>query len=120
MHAVLTRLKAAPGKLNEVKALAANLITPAYVEHAARGAYILASCDCDELLVLVLYATRAEADDIESSEAIRSLRGCWQDLLVGPPTSEAFDVLVATTGSAPGPPLSGDILTLLADLTRAL
>ena len=120
MHAVLTRLKALPGELAQVKALAADLIMPAYVENAARGAYILGSCHCDEVVVLVLYATQAEAELIECGEAMRSLRDNWQLVLAAPPTSEAFEVLVATTSSAPDQPLGGDILAYLSDLTRAL
>ncbi len=120
MHAVLTRLTSAPGKFGEVKSLAANLIMPAYVEKAACGAYILANSECDEVLVLVLYASRAEADAIEGGETMRSLRDKWQLLLSRPPTTESFEVLVGTTGSAPGPPLGGDILSFLSDVTRSL
>lgn len=120
MHAVLTRLKAESGKIDQVKALAADLIMPSYVENAARGAYILASCDQDELLVLVLYTTRAEAEAIEGGEAMRSLRDNWQSLLSCPPTTESFEVLVGTTKSAPRPPLSGDTLAFLSDLSRSL
>ncbi|MEA2573488.1 MAG: hypothetical protein QOH93_786 [Chloroflexia bacterium] len=120
MHAVLTRLAAAPGKFDEVKALAAGLIMPAYVENAARGAYILANCERAEVLVLVLYATQAEADCVESGEALRSLRDNCRHLLVCGPTTEAFEVLVATTSSAPGPALSVDILAYLSQVSRAL
>ena len=120
MHAVLTRLKSVPGEIEQVKALAANLIMPAYVENAARGAFILGSRHCDEVLVLVLYATQAEAEMVECGEAMRSLRDNWQLVLAAPPTSEAFEVLAATTASAPGPPLSGDVLAFLSDLTRSL
>jgi hypothetical protein len=120
MHAVLTRLKAAPGKLDEVKAMAADLIMPAYVENTARGAYILESCGGAELIPIVLYATYAEAEAIELGETIGKLRGGWQPLLAEAPCVEMFEVLVGTTASAPGRPLSGDILTLLSDLSRAL
>lgn len=120
MHAVLTRLKALPGELDHVKALAADLIMPAYVENAARGAFILTSCHCDEVLVLVLYATQAEAEMIECGEAMRSLRDNWQLVLAAPPTSEAFEVLAGMTGGAPGQHLGGDILAFLSDLTRSL
>ncbi|HET6314629.1 MAG TPA: hypothetical protein VFH60_12410 [Chloroflexia bacterium] len=120
MHAVLTRLKALPGEMDRVKALAADLTMPAYVENAARGAFILASCHCDEVLVLVLYATQPEAEMIECGEALRFLRDNWQLVLAEPPTSEAFEVLAGMTGGAPGKPLSGDIRAFLSDLTRSL
>jgi hypothetical protein len=120
MHAVLTRLKSAPGKVDDVKSLAADLIMPAYVAKAARGAYIFASGECDEVLVLVLYASRAEADAIEGGDAMRSLRDNWQLLLSRPPTTESFEVLAGATGSAPARPLGGDILSFLSDVTRSL
>ncbi|MDQ5825640.1 MAG: hypothetical protein M3441_15720 [Chloroflexota bacterium] len=120
MHAVLTRLSAAPGRFDEVKALAADLVMPAYVEHTARGAYILASCERAQVLVVVLYATQAEADSIESGEALRALRENYQHLLACAPTAEAFEVLAGTTGSAPGPPLNSDILSFLSEISRTL
>ena len=120
MHAVLTRLTAAPGRLDEVKALAADLTMPAYVENTARGAYVLANCDRAEILVLVLYATRAEAESIESHETLRSLRAERRYLLLCDPTTEAFEVLAGTLGSAPGQPLSGDVLAFLSEINRAL
>jgi hypothetical protein len=120
MHAVLTRLTAVPGRFDEVKALAADLVMPAYVEHAARGAYILASCERAEVLVLVLYATQTEAESIESGQALRALREDYRHLLSCAPTTEAFQLLVGTTGSAPGPPLNGDILSFLAEISRTL
>lgn len=120
MHAVLTRLKAAPGKFDEVKAIAADLIMPAYVEDAARGAYILERCGGAELVTIVLYGTYAEAEAIEAGEAMGRLRDGWQSLLAEAPCVEMFEVLVGTTASAPGRPLSGDILALLSDLSRAL
>jgi hypothetical protein len=120
MYAVLTRLTAEPGKLDEVKALAAHFIMPAYVENAATGAYILASCDRPEVLVIVLYATQAEVECIESGEALRSLRDDNRLLLTSAPTIEVFEVLVGTTGSAPGPALNENVLAFLSDISRAL
>ncbi len=120
MHAVLTRLTAAPGRFEEVKALAANLIMPAYVENAARGAYILASCERDEVVVVVVYATKAEAECVEGGAALRSLREGCRPLLVCGLTTEAFEVLVGTTGSAPGTPLSSDLLSFLSHVSRSL
>ncbi|MDQ3707133.1 MAG: hypothetical protein M3437_18290 [Chloroflexota bacterium] len=120
MHAVLTRLSAAPGRFDEVKALAADLVMPAYVEHAARGAYMLASCERAEVLVVVLYATRAEADSVESGEALQALHEGCRHLLACAPTSEAFEVLAGTTGRAPGSPLNGDILSFLSEISRTL
>ncbi len=120
MHAVLTRLAAAPGKLDEVKALAADLIMPAYVEHAARGAYILVSCHRAEVLVLVLYATQSEANSIEAAEALTSLRDNRAHLLACAPVSESFEVLAGTAGSAPGPAMNADILAFLSEISRSL
>lgn len=120
MHAVLTRLLAAPGRFDEVKALAADLVMPAYVEHSARGAYIFAGSQRAEVLVLVLYATQAEADSTESGEALPGLRENYRHLLTCSPIIEAFEVLASTMGSAPGPPLSGDVLSFLSEISRSL
>ncbi len=120
MHVVLTRLTAAQGRFDEVKALAADLIMPAYVDNVARGAYILADCDRSAVMVIVLYASRAEADCIESGEALRSLRDNSRHLLACGPIIESFEVLAGTTAGAPGPPLNGDILSFLSEVSRSL
>ncbi|HEX8599820.1 MAG TPA: hypothetical protein VF952_15060 [Chloroflexia bacterium] len=120
MHAVIIRLTAAPGRFDDVKALAADLVMPAYVERTARGAYILTNCERAEVLVLVLYATQAEADSIESGEVLRSLRKNCLDLLACGPTTEAFEVLVGTMSSAPGSSLNGDLLAFLSEISRTL
>ena len=120
MHAVLTKLKVVPGHLEGAQELAGSLIMPAYVENGARGAFVLASCDRTELVVLVLYRTRSEAETVESSEQVRAIRCNWDTCLLEPPVAQHLDVLLGTTSTAPTQELSSDIMSVLAELTRAL
>lgn len=120
MHAVLTRLKVISGHLEEAQELAGSLIMPAYVENGARGAFVLAACDRTELVVLVLYRTRSEAEMIDASEQVKAIRCHWDSCLLEPPVTRHFDALLGTTSTAPAQELSGDVVAMLTELTRAL
>lgn len=120
MYAAITTLRFAPGKAEAASEMFGSLVMPAYAERAARGAWIFTRPEDSSAIVIVLYETRSEAEAADEQEAFAQVMASDCGILAEPPRREVYYVTMGTTSKAPSQPLSSDILSLLAEVSRAL
>jgi hypothetical protein len=125
MYAAITLLKFLPGKAEDSADLFGDIIMPAYTEHVSRGAWIFTRPEDDRAVVIVLYESREAADAGGEKKAVEQMMQAHGDLLAQPPHRDVYKVAMGTVTGAPATssdlaPLSGDILSLLAEVSRSL
>lgn len=128
MYAAITHLTFQPGRTEEASELFGSMVMPAYAEGVARGAWIFTHAEDNRAIVIVLYSTREEAEVAKEQEAMDEVLKAKGDLLSESPRREVFFVAMgasaATHANEPScsslQPLSGDILSLLAEVSRSL
>lgn len=124
MYAAITTLKFQPGSAEDASELLSSLVMPAYAERMARGAWIFTRPEECSAIVIVMYDCKETAEAGLEKAAVDEVLTC--DMLAQPLRREVFHVAMGTMSSAPPAaapslaPLSGDILSLLAEVSRAL
>ncbi|MDQ3930486.1 MAG: hypothetical protein M3328_15250 [Chloroflexota bacterium] len=123
MFAAITLLKLLPGRAEGAAELFGSLVMPAYAERSARGAWIFTHPEDNRAMVIVMYDTREAAEAREEKDAVEAVMEAHCDTLAEPPRREVFYVAMGTMSGPPPPalaPLSGDILSLLAEVSSSL
>src|SRR5438477_8549419 len=117
MYAAITLLKFLPGDATRSAELFGSLVMPAYAERVARGAWIFSRPEDNGAIVIVLYDTREEAEAEEEKKAVEETLAAHCTMLAEPHRREVYHVAMGTVAGAPLSPLSGDILSLLAEVS---
>ena len=127
MYAAITLLKFAPGETSGQGEAAgeifASLVMPAYAEQVARGAWIFTRPDEGRAIVIVLYESLEAAEVGEEKRALEEVMEAHGSVLAEPPRREVYCVAMGTVTGSPSSalaPLSGDILSLIEDVSRSL
>jgi hypothetical protein len=120
MYAAITQLRVLPGMFEEAQELFGSLVMPAYAERAARGAWIFSRAEEGAAIVVVLYETQQDAECGAEARLLDEMAERWAHALAEPPSRKVWQVTLAATTGAPLCKLSGDILQLLSQVTRAL
>ncbi len=123
MYAAITQLKFLPGKAEAAADLFGSLVMPAYAEGVARGAWIFTHAEDDCAIVIVLYDNREVAEAEGEKKAVEQVMQAHCNLLAEPLRRKVYYVAMGTVSGSPGPSLpalSGDILSLLDEVSRSL
>jgi hypothetical protein len=122
MYAAITLLKFLPGAGEDALDLMGSLVMPAYVERIARGTWIFRQPEDGRAMVIVLYDTREAAEAGVEQKAVEEAMANHDNMLSEPPHRDVYEVAMGTLSHAPDQlqPLSGDILSLLAEVSRSL
>ena len=129
MYAAITNLKLLPGNTENAAELFASLVMPGYAEGVSRGAWVFTNAEDNRAMAVVLYETREAAEAREEKKAFEQAIEANCIMLAEPPRRDVFFVAMGTMAGAPAParicepslpPLSGDIMSLLAEVSRAL
>ena len=125
MYAAITLLKFLPGKAQEGADLFGDLVMPAYAEHVSRGSWVFSRPENNRAVVIVLYDSRQAADAGGEKRAVEQLMQTHGELFAEPPSRDIYHVLMGAVSNTPTEepclaPLSGDILSLLEEVSRSL